>query len=658
MEPFLTDDDIQNMCQQELEASTNQNSRIRSDQVKAVRQYFLEDTQPSLYSKVQSSDVRDTIEATLPVLMDMFTASEAPVVFRPTSQNDVGQAEAETQYVQQQIFTANEGRLIIYNWWKDALLLKNGYVKVFYDERVEEEREDYRGVTQEEYMALLNDPDYVVLEAAPADEMGMTVDVNGKRRREAGQVRIVNVPADRIYVSANHNEIPLQKAPYVSHKEYRSKSDLIIDGYDPEIVKDIPATTIEVDTGNGLNTSQRSVESLFSKVAGTDKSREMVEYVEHYIRADRNGDGIAELLQVCTAGGEKGKVLSIKEVDAIPIYACTAYPVPHSHYGLSLWDFSAPTQEIKTALLRQMIDNLYLSNKPMLEVDISRVVNPKVLQAPQPGSIIQSRGGGAVNAITVPFVAGQVLPVLQEFDKMLSDKTGITDTNSGLDATTLAGATNMVGAMTLNQSQLRMKAMLTMLCETGLRPVVHRVRELVMKFMRREDMMQQGSEWVPVNPRNWREKRDTELRIGIGTVQKQERMGVLQQIMGWQEKVVAAQGGVDGPLVNEQNIYNSLQDIERVAGHKTVDRYFSNPANFVPPPPKPDVASEALEIEKAKLEVSAQEKASTLELKAFELGMKSVELGAKLEADRQRTMEVAMQARDVAALEKAKPVGA
>lgn len=654
----LSDDELRNICEQEFEAGTP-GEEVTKDRKLALRQYFLQPdgNEEDGLSKVQSSDVRDAIESAMPILMDMFLSSESPVVFRPNGANDLDQADQETVFCQHVLNTQNPGLLLIYRWFKDALLFKNGYIKVYWDAAVDEEREDYDGLTEDEYAHLLSDESYEVIEAAvreaetqdPATGQPMPAkvyDVAGKRKSDAGQVRIINIPADRVRISAGWPEVSPSKAPYTCHgPELRSKSDLLVDGYDPGLVESLPTYQGGYDDTDDLNMSRRRDEQGLP-VTG-DVSRDMVEVFEHYIRADRNGDGIAELLQVVTAGRSSGTVLSITEVDANPILSACGYVLPHSHYGMSLAEIVSETQKVKTAILRQTLNNLYLSNLPGLEVDVNRVNNPEALAGPRVGMMLFKNGAEPVTTpVAVPFMAAQSLTVLQTVDEMAERKTGLSPESTGLDATSLAEATNMVGAMTLNQAQLRMKLLVSMLVETGVRPLMLRIRELVMKHMTREEMVLLGGKWASVNPREWREKRNTQLRIGLGTVQKQERVGVLQQVLALQQSIVQQQQGINGPFVQPQNIYNTLSEMERLTGHMGTDRYFSNPANWNPPPPQEDIASEALQIEEAKMTVDANNKAAEIELKARELRIKErqveiqeAELGIKAQAEQNRAQE-------------------
>ena len=92
-------------------------------------------------SEAVSTDVADTIEGLMPVLMDIFAGSDEVVRFEPVSAEDEEAAQQETDYVNHVFMQNNAGFMVLYGFIKDALLSKTGIVKVWWEEREEEERE-------------------------------------------------------------------------------------------------------------------------------------------------------------------------------------------------------------------------------------------------------------------------------------------------------------------------------------------------------------------------------------------------------------------------------------------------------------------------------------------------------------------------------------
>lgn len=102
-------------------------------------------------SRAVSSDVADTIEGLMPNLMDIFAGSDEVVRFEPVGPEDEAAASQETDYVNHVFMQQNPGFLILYAFVKDALLSKVGIVKVWWEEREEEERETYYDLTDDQF---------------------------------------------------------------------------------------------------------------------------------------------------------------------------------------------------------------------------------------------------------------------------------------------------------------------------------------------------------------------------------------------------------------------------------------------------------------------------------------------------------------------------
>ena len=115
-------------------------------------------------SQVVSTDVADTIETILPNLLRIFTSSEQVVRCEPVKSEDVPLADQATNYINYIFNKDNPGFSILYTWFKDALLEKNGIVKVFWDESEKVEQETYQNLNDQEYQLLLNDENIEIVE--------------------------------------------------------------------------------------------------------------------------------------------------------------------------------------------------------------------------------------------------------------------------------------------------------------------------------------------------------------------------------------------------------------------------------------------------------------------------------------------------------------
>jgi len=112
---------------------------------------------PAGRSRAVSTDVSDTIEGLMPSLMDIFAGSDEVVRFEPVGPDDEDAAQQETDYVNHVFMQQNPGFMVLYSFIKDSLLSKTGIVKVWWEEREEEERETYYDITDDQFMILVQE---------------------------------------------------------------------------------------------------------------------------------------------------------------------------------------------------------------------------------------------------------------------------------------------------------------------------------------------------------------------------------------------------------------------------------------------------------------------------------------------------------------------
>ena len=115
--------------------SAAESSKLSHDRGRAL-DYYLGDMSedmpaPADRSRAVSSDVADTVEGLMPSLMEVFFGGDEVVEFVPTGQEDEEAAQQETDYVNYVFTQKNNGFLVMYSFVKDALLSKNGIVKVY-----------------------------------------------------------------------------------------------------------------------------------------------------------------------------------------------------------------------------------------------------------------------------------------------------------------------------------------------------------------------------------------------------------------------------------------------------------------------------------------------------------------------------------------------
>lgn len=557
-------------------------------------------------SKVVSTDVADTIEWILPSLLRIFTAGDDVVRYEPTGPEDEEVARQATEYANWIFTRDNPGFLILYTLFKDALLQKNGIGKVWWEEKEEDQREVYRQKTPEEVQVLLADPDVELLEVREyqaerigIDPSGAVVaipvpyhDVTLKRRSRSGRVRVMPVPPEEFLISRRARSI--DEAAFVAHRVRRTVSELLAMGFDRKTVEALPDAAEDDPTGEERARFDFDDTGDPAGSHGLNRAMREVWITECYIRADWDGDGIAERRKI-TVGGAGEEILDNETWDGpLPFVSLTPIIMPHRFFGLSVADLVMDLQLIKSTILRQILDNLYLSNNGRHV--ISDQVNLDDMLTVRPGGIVRLKSGampsqGHVLPLDTPLVAAQAFPMLEYLDGIREGRTGVTRYNQGLHAETLnktAAGINQI----MTAAQQRIELIARVFAETGIKDLFRKILELIGKHQSAPRIIRLRNRWVPMDPRSWNTQMDLSINVGLGTGNRDQMLVHLQNLLGIQVQAIKLQGGVAGPIVTLDNIYNTLAKLVENAGLKSVDAYFTAPG-AMPAPAGPPAQAEA-----------------------------------------------------------------
>lgn len=628
--PKMTDATLQAMLGAQYSAaqSAQNSAKLSQDRARAL-DYYNGDLSKDLpaatgRSSAVSMDVADTIEGIMPQLMDVFMGGDEVVKFEPVGPDDEQAADQETKFINHVFLNQNSGFLTLYSFVKDALLSKTGVVKVWWDENERESKETYLDKSADEYAMLAADDEIEI--TAHTEHDGLH-DVEITTRKNVSQARVMGVPPEEFGIEPSARTI--RDANYCFHKIVdRTEQDLIDQGYDAADVKKLPS--YRAWTGGEEQSRDMNEETASSPDNNTATRR--VEITEHYIRMDYEGSGKACLYRV-TTGGPAGQILhrdgkpDVIEFDVVPFAAMTPIIVTHRFYGRSLADLVLDIQKIKTALLRQLLDNAYLSNNPRVEVGEDGATDNTLddLLVSRPGGVVRTKRVGSLAWQVVPNIAQNVYPLVEYMDGVREWRTGVTKQGQGIDANALQNQSATAVNQAFTASQARVRLIARIFAETGIRDMFWLLHKTIKQHANQQQAVKIGYGWVPVDPREWQERDDLTIHVGLGTGSRAEQAGRLAMIAQAQEKMLA--GGMTN-IVPPDRVFNLAAELTKVAGYKDPQIFFADPDEKDPETGQPKNPAPQPQPDPAMLKVQAD-----MQIKQQEMQFKGQELQAKAQID-------------------------
>ena len=548
------------------EAESEFYTQIESDREKAFEYYLQQPYGNELEgrSAVVTSEVADAIHWMLPSLMKTFTSSENIAAFDPRGPMDEEAARQETDYINHVFYKECDGFKILYDWFFDALLLKNGVIKVGWDSNEQVTHETYSKLTNDEFTMLAGERE-MEIDNYDVDEDGM-IDAEFTRTCNKGKAFVEVVPPEEFYIDPNYEHLSLDESPFICHETRISKSDLIQSGFDKELVEEMNNHyTVNGEAVSDARNADIGTTS-FDTQDSQDESVNEILVSECYVRVDYDGDGIAELRHIVIFN--RTEIALNEEADTIPFVSITPVPVAHRFYGRSIADQTMDLQLQKSTLLRNILDNLYLTNNQE-KIVLDGGANLEDLLTSRPGGVKREYVPNAIRPMPVTPFTGHPYQMLEYFDEMKENRTGVTKYNQGMDAESLnQTATGVNKIMTASQSRMDLIARLF---ADGIRQLMIKLHGVLLKNQNKEKVVKLRGTYVQVDPSEWRERTQMTVNVGLGTSDSQQQLSSLQMVLGLQMQAMGA--GMTTPAL----IYNTFTKIVEAAGLKTPELYFTPP---------------------------------------------------------------------------------
>lgn len=442
-------------------------------------------------SKFISRDIIETIEWIMPSLMSTFVSSDPKVEITIDGQDPVV-GKAVMQKIQDDLNDDDERSIYIlyYQWFKDALVSDTAFVSQAWDVVTTEQEVRFPDAT-DQHMQIINRSPDVRLDAYTDNGDGTYSDVDVTVTTVDGEkVDVRNLPHWDVIVDPNARFI---------NDEYGK-------GYKSKVTLDYLIRTNEQyrdDTGEGFFTGLETLKAHIGRsrelsdseytsymdgaeeevadiypagvhytsdpkaLYGYIDPKTTVEVVQWYTRVDVDGDGVLEDIKCWVGEGEVLLRWEYNDDGGIMMSALSPIIDCYKFFGIAFSELILDIQNLKTMLIRRILDNFDFSNLGRTFIRPGGRVPIKELLQNIPGDTIPMDPEHVKVEYPKPFDS-RVLTLLEYVDAMKENRTGSTRYNQGTDAESL-NKTAAGMSMIQQASQKRIDMVARLFAETGIR---------------------------------------------------------------------------------------------------------------------------------------------------------------------------------------------
>jgi len=560
----VTDEELINVIDQGVMNSTGDwlnSSDLARERLKATYEYAglaVSHLSPQGVSAIVDTSTTEVVEAYTAVLSDLFLSNQSIGRFMPWDDTPGAFQGAKDagSLVNYTIFKQNNGWDILEQWMKSALLWKNSVIRWGYIEDYDYVFEEYDEISQTKLDEILSDDSLEIVgelqfenkPVQPSDDPTLGPDVelvyvNVRVRKQINKskIKLELVPPENFRIS--RDATTLEDASFVGIQSSLTRSE--IRKFYPEMAESIDNwDELEGGTWAGsLGYSQDVAarkeitgqeytqgSNQYTPENGLEASRE-VTITECWIHIDRDGDGIAELKHIISAGTT---ILHEEDCDMIPLADIVPIDIPHEYYGLSMADFTRSSTLASTAILRGFVENTYLTNYAPKLAD-PNVVDFSALQNMKPKQIIPTNGNptGAVQQLPPEAISTGTVPLLEHLQLIKEQATGMSKAAQGLNDTLyVSGNSEQKISAVQSASQKRIQHIARRFAETGFKRLIGGIYNTIKASMKGKVSYNFSGIFSTINLDTLPETMDVEILLDIGENSNSTKIAKLSKIGG------------------------------------------------------------------------------------------------------------------------------
>lgn len=554
-------------CLDQIKKLSNDVSNFRKECAEALL-YFNGDPSivksPKKRSQATTTDFRDAVEWMRPSLLDIFTSNYEIAKIGPAGGEDDKNAKLVDKLVNYQVKIKNKWYEIMSDFISDTLMYRVGVIKYQWFTEIRKVKKQYSLLNQVEVEAIKKNPNIEVIEEEYLQPglANLTVILSIKDSYPL----IECIPLEEIGFRIN---IKKTENAFIWHRISYSKFE-VIQRYGKEKFKKIEKDRELLEDG-----SEEFKQGLFKDIDDSfffDENEDKYNIYECYYRDEETG--VHTITELC--GSVELNTYESKYDSGPPFIIASAMKKSHRLVGSSQFEMNKEYQKIRTAILRQILDNLYFCNNRRYFVDPLKVDMKDYLTKNNPGAAIKTKGGARPSDCAWPEEKAPIPPEVFAFwERILVEKdyhTGVPRSFQGVNNDEL-NKTFRGQAQQIQQASQRVAEAARTIAETAVAPLIEKIIELNIKFLDKEISFRYLNEPIKVNPDNIVGKYDITVKVGIGTGEKDKIVMQMEQLLS----LFAQATKVGVPVVNAQDVYNVFKDLIQNMGHKNFNDYITDP---------------------------------------------------------------------------------
>jgi hypothetical protein len=546
-------------------------------------------------SKIVMSDVADTVEWIMPSLMRIFFGGPDVCKISPQGEEDIAGADLLNEKVNHDFTRGFNGYLLLYDWFRDALVDKMGVVKYWWENVVEFTPKKHQGLTDPELTSLLGGTRFQLdkQETTTGPDGMPSHNVMGREVHSYSRPMAEVLPPEELIFDLKAKS--LKTAEFVAHRKRVHKTE-VMRKYD------VTEDQVQFSGGKESFSTDPLFYARFQDLGGVGFYQDDVDpdwLFIHECYLNDYSEGYAKPMQVVLLAN---KAIHVEENSYGKPPFCEISPirVPHRAIGRSLAELVIDLQQLKTALARFIMDNIYYQNNAQKVINPFRVRLEDAQNNNYPGGLIRTKqdvdATTAIWPVPVSPLPSHVFGMLETVESWKENRTGVTKYNQGTDADTLNKTATGISAI-MSASQQRVELIARNFAETGVKDLFYAIAEMNTKHLNEPAAILLNEKFVTINQQTINVDFDVNVDVALGTGTRDQQV---QHLLAMLDRLIQPpyiQSGVFLP----ENLYNLLSNAFQQMGIKNVDQYLTHP-----PTPEQIAAQQAMQQQQQQAQMQQQ----------------------------------------------------